>query len=622
MAPLQPGVFRRRRGYDLLDHLPALFFNTPDSAAVRFDWALTLSELVDERYLTPIDTWARQHRTRFRAQVYGSPPVTLSSNRLVALPEGEGADWRSFSTTRWATSAAHIYGRPIVSSEVWTWLHSPAWAATPLDMKVEADRHFLQGVNQLVGHGWPYSPPGIAEPGWAFYASAALNDHNPWYAVMPDVMRYLQRVSYMLRQGEAVDRVAIYLPTEDAFATMRPSKPSVSEAMRDLIPNLVVEAVLNAGDDFDFIDGQAIRARGLDYSVLVLPPMQRIDAAAYARIARWLKGGGRVISVGSLPRTAGGLLDRAQRTAVNRLSRQLRSAKGVTIVDYAHLSGAISAARPPDIRFATPDSPIGFVHRRLASGDVYFVVNTSNLPIATQARFSADRGNGNWWDPMTGRWWRAGGGAIAVVLAPYESRFLVFQGPPTHALPPAPAISAPLQDGWTVELAGRPAATIEAFHSWTEDPKLRYFSGTATYRRTLDLAVGPGRCVALDFGSALPRPTRSSAQRPVAALDSPIRDAAVIYVNGVRVGSVWAPPYRLDISPALRSGANRIEVRVSNTAVNVLAGRPPPDYRLLNLRYGERFTPEDLGRIASQPSGLLKPVTLVEGSAGGAPCRS
>ena len=57
---------------------------------------------------------------------------------------------------------------PIASSETWTWLHSPSFRATPLDMKAEADLHFLQGINQLIGHGWPYTPPGIEYPGWRF----------------------------------------------------------------------------------------------------------------------------------------------------------------------------------------------------------------------------------------------------------------------------------------------------------------------------------------------------------------------------------------------------------------------------------------------------------------------
>src|ERR1039458_3474708 len=95
------------------------------------------------------------------SKTYGYPPVTLSSNQYEDLPEGEGKAtllmWRQFSDTRWAASAGHLFGKPVISSETWTWLHSPAFRATPLDMKAEADLHFLQGINQLVGHGWPYS---------------------------------------------------------------------------------------------------------------------------------------------------------------------------------------------------------------------------------------------------------------------------------------------------------------------------------------------------------------------------------------------------------------------------------------------------------------------------------
>src|SRR6201999_2248565 len=85
-----------------------------------------------------------------------------------------------------------------------TWLHSPVFRATPLDMKAEADIDFIMGENQIIGHGWPYSPPPgkVPEPGWSLYAAASFNNHNPWHPVMPDVTRYIQRISYLLRQGE------------------------------------------------------------------------------------------------------------------------------------------------------------------------------------------------------------------------------------------------------------------------------------------------------------------------------------------------------------------------------------------------------------------------------------
>lgn len=621
-----PAEFRRRRGYDLMAYLPSLFLATPESEAVRFDWARTLSELVDERYLSRIDAWAKARGTRFRAQVYGFPPPTLSSNALVALPEGEGADWRSFTSTRWATSGAHLYGKPVVSSEAWTWLHSPSWAATPLDMKVEADRHFLQGVTQLVGHGWPYTPPGVAEPGWAFYAAAALNDHNPWYPVMPDVSRYLQRVSHLLRQGEAANQVAIYLPIEDAFAAMTPDKASANETMHERVSDALVGQVLDAGHGFDFVDAGALRSLQLRHKLLVLPAMARIDADAYAAIAAWVARGGKLVAVDALPSTSGGLRDDAQRAKVQRLSRRLAAVPGVRTVSVDRLGEAIGTAIGADLKLAAPDAAIGFVHRRLAAGDLYFVVNTGNRPIRSRARFAGDHGAGEWWDPMTGARRLAGSGDITLDLAPYQSRLLVFADTAgkTATPPPQPPTETrrALAEGWTFAIDGRAERPIGEFASWAADPAQRHFSGTAVYRRTVRFdAPLAGRCAALDFGAGRPVAEDGRAARPVAAIEAPVRDAAIVMVNGTRVGSLWAPPYRLDISRALQPGNNRIEVRVANTALNALAGRPRDDLRLLHARYGERFTPQDQGRIAPQPSGLLEPVALVETLAGEGGCQ-
>ena len=116
--------FRIRRGYDLTPNLPALIGDAgPLTASVRHDWGKTLTELANERFLAPLHAWAQQHHTLFRSQTYGFPPVTLSSNRHADLPEGEGKAallmWRQFSDLRWAASAGHLFGRPVISSETW-----------------------------------------------------------------------------------------------------------------------------------------------------------------------------------------------------------------------------------------------------------------------------------------------------------------------------------------------------------------------------------------------------------------------------------------------------------------------------------------------------------------------
>ncbi|HEX8711656.1 MAG TPA: glycosyl hydrolase, partial [Terracidiphilus sp.] len=316
-TPDLPQQFRQMRGYNLLPHLPELFTRAPSKEAmeVRHDWGVTLTHLIDKNYLEQINAWALAHHTLFRSQTYGFPAVSLSSNALASLIEGEGPQWQQFSFTRWATSASHVYGHNLTSSETWTWLHSPPFRATPLDMKAEADRFFLQGINQLMGHGWPYSPPSAGEPGWNFYAAGAFNAHNPWWIVMPDVMSYMQRVSWALRQGEPANDVAIYLPEDDAWAGFTPGHASITALMSQWITPELTQAIENSGHNFDYIDSAAIAARGIHYPVLILPDVDRISPATLQLIQKYAAQGGKVIAVGRIPGEAPGLENHAQQSA-------------------------------------------------------------------------------------------------------------------------------------------------------------------------------------------------------------------------------------------------------------------------------------------------------------------
>ncbi len=471
--------FRARRGYDLTPHLPELAAGTsPEAADVRYDWGRTLAELIDEHYLTPLNAWAREHHTKFRSQSYGTPAVTLSSNALVDLPEGEGSQWHGgFSFTRWATSASHIYGRPVTSSETWTWLHSPSFRATPLDMKAEADTFFLQGINQFVGHGWPYSPPSVGEPGWSFYAAAVFNDHNPWWIVMPDVMNYFTRMSYLLRQGTPANDVAVLLPEEDAQARFRPGHVSVTDEMRALLGPDLVPAILDAGYNLDFIDAAAIDKVGIQYPVLVMPATERLPLATYRRIAEFAQRGGLVIAVKSLPSRAPGVTEGPRDSAaVVQISQTLMAPgmKNVRIVaSAADVGGAIGEALKPDVAISPAVPEVGFMHRKLVNADLYFIANTGNTPHGFDATFRAAAGGAERWDPFTGKITGAGPGpTIHFDLAPYESRVVVFRE--GAALPPQQQAATPfapidLSRDWrlTFDKSGT-GGILPALHSWTE----------------------------------------------------------------------------------------------------------------------------------------------------------
>jgi hypothetical protein len=269
------------------------------------------------------------------------------------------------------------------------------------------------------------------------------------------------------------------------------------------------------------------------------------------------------------------------------------------------------------MKLSAQASDVGFVRRRLRDADIYFIANTSNHAVQADASFAAHRKAAAWIDPDSGRMTAATLPA-RLDLAPYESRVLVL----ADALPSLPATPAAatteiadLGRGWNVRF---PAGTVpmDALRSWTIDATTRYFSGVATYEKDVELTAAQlaARRVVLDFGPGTPLATAPKVPAGMRAmLDSPVREAAEVVVNNHRAGAVWHPPYAVDVTGFLKPGRNRIEVRVGNLALNALAGRALPDYRLLSARYGQRFAPQDTALIAPQPAGLLGPVKLLGG---------
>ena len=610
--------FRARRGYDLTPHLMKLFTDHPDAAAVRYDWGLTLSELVNERYLMQVTAWAKTRQTLFRSQTYGIPAVTLSSNRLVDLAEGEGSDWRGLTSSRWASSANHIYGQAVTSAESFTWLHKGAFRATPLDIKAEADVLLLQGINQFIVHGWPYTPPKVAEPGWSLYAAAVFNDHNPWWPVMADVNLYLQRLSHLMRQGRNVAGVAIYVPSEDIMSDFRAVRDvSINDELRRHYPRAVIESLIDGGYNFDLIDGEAILSKGIHCPVLLLTHIEHIEPIVYERIRQWVAAGGIVLSLGAPPSRAAGLKDREARTRqVADISQALfggPQARAI-VTDEAGLVASLNRVSKPDLSGAP--SGVGYVHRELAGGHLYFVANTTPAPLRMVLGFDVPQQSGQVWEPVTGAVhpFRQGD---EIALAPFESVIVAF-GDGVQRADAVPQVTAgrsqPLNDGWQFRATDKGRATaLKQFASWTDTRALAHHSGKGTYSRTLDLSAEDlaAASIALDFGAgtASTTPERKGSGY-YAPFDAPVRDAAEVFVNNRRVGAVWCAPYRLELKPYLTAGRNVIEVRVYNTAINALAGQPEADYTLLNATYGERFKPQNMDNLRPLPSGLLEAPTL------------
>jgi hypothetical protein len=123
--------------------------------------------------------------------------------------------------------------------------------------------------------------------------------------------------------------------------------------------------------------------------------------------------------------------------------------------------------------------------------------------------------------------------------------------------------------------------------SESDDPGIRYFSGTATYTMEFRYSGPLKEGMALDLGR--------------------VGDMARVFLNGTDLGLAWKEPYRLDVGKALRKGRNVLEIRVTNTWVNRTIGDEQPGVvkRVTYVPYKEYDAGDPL-----LPSGLMGPVRL------------
>ncbi|MDX2974459.1 glycosyl hydrolase [Kribbella solani] len=562
-ADWTPAIFEEfasRRGYEPRPRLYELRSDT----RLRTDFRRTLSELYEDNFVKVFQRWAAGHGVPFRIQSYGEPPATMSSYRFADLFEGEGWGWTGTPETRWASSAANIYGRSVVSAEVWTWVHSPSFRATPLDLQGEAHEHFLSGVNQLIGHGWPYSPSDGPGLGWIFYAAGALDDRNPWWPVAAELFGALHRFSWLLRQGTPVRPVKIYVPPSGELNLYR--------AARNVIPESVPRTIREAGLDFDLVDDDAIAVLDPAEVRLIVVPEDE-----WPTTGRWLDA--------------------------------VRAAGGTIVSDPATLAETLPRAPievPPEV---------GVVHRRLDDGEVYFVANTGT----SVQTITLDRPIEQWStraaEPITGQ---------VVTLHPYEAAalFPATTAQPSHRLAGTAGTAVPVAGPWFVDF-GNGSRHVDLPHRWEDE--LPAYSGSATYTTNLHL---PSNTISsyedrttrllLDFGPGEPVAPGTESYLPPnsyrALITPPIGVAAEIWLNHIHCGAIWAPPFRVDITAATRPGVNTLRIVVHNTAANALSA----DQHLIDAaadvtaKFGHRFDLQHIEHAAGYvSSGLLAVSTVV-----------
>ena len=442
-----PQIFLRKRGYDLMAHLPALFDKKhPDSKHLRCDFWRTLSEQASEAFVLPLAEWAQRKGVTAQVESYGVPPVSLASFRAVDVPTGEHYEWKEFNTSRWASSGAHLAGKRVVLAEAWTWMGNPNRFGDSLEqLKLCSDLHFLSGINALYGVVYPYSPAAAGSPGWVTYFGPQMNHNSPFWPYLSHFADYVNRASYILQQGKPVADVAVYVAAEDAMAEAEIRELLLNWAVRDRLSSNgpppefgltnalhyesnVVKTLITNGYSFDGVDTFALaemqvaegrlRSGDGEYSIMVLPHLTGIDVESLRKIRSFVDQGGIVIATERLPGTAYGMQDLEKNQAeVERLVLELfgvvpegpalqshRLGKGVAIFSRDERTSFLNALRwhLPDIAFREASQYVSFVHRRTPERDYYFLANTSDSPQRLDATFRVGAKQPELWDLKTG----------------------------------------------------------------------------------------------------------------------------------------------------------------------------------------------------------------------------
>ncbi len=634
-SPVFAQEFKRRRGYELTPWLPAIFGarigGDEMTARFLFDYRKTLGEVVVDAYYRTAVEVARANGLKIKSEAGGpGPPIhtppmdALLANGAVDNVQGEfwpfWPDNDAINVIKEPASAAHLYGKSRVHLESFTSFHH--WAEGPQDLKPSADRVFTEGGNHFVWHTWTHQAPSFGLPGLVYGAGTHLSRNVTWWSKAKPFLDYLARGSFLLQRGRFVADV-LYYYGDGGMNFVGPRRNP---------------ATLGPGYDYDVTNAEVILTRlsvrdgrlalpdGTSYGVLVLPESDAIHPPVLEKIEALVRDGATLI--GARPSRATGLegFPAMDREVVDIASRLWGDLDGKTRTQRQHgrgrvFMGVTERAVLAELKLA-PDfqapAALDFIHRRDSEGEIYFVRNQTSDTLEVTASFR-DHGDAapEFWDPMRGTIQpiaagRVNGGRLEtpLKLAAHGAGFVIFRpgskrgAPPdsgkTHE--PSSPLPAPLvlDTDWTVDFTAPFDAPIKLslarVEPWSNQgkPEYRYFAGSGKYRRTITLPSG----------------WRTQAGRVDLELGR-LWAIGEVWVNGVSQGVVWAPPFSVDCTAALRDGENEIVVDIDSTWHNRLVGEARgelPKRTRTNITTSQRKPWKDLEPI---PSGLFGPVRLV-----------
>ena len=593
--------FKVRRGYALEPYLPDLLMGGDHEIKVLIDYRQTLSEMLLENFTEQWTSWAHSHDVRTRNQAHGSPANLIDVYAAVDIPEVEGfglsdfgikglrtdsnltrPNYSDLSMLKYASSAAHITGKPLTSCETFTWL-TEHFRTSLSQLKPDMDLVFCAGVNRMFFHGTCYSPFDDPWPGWRFYASIDMSPTNSIWRDAPYFMDYVDRCQRFLQWGKPDNDFLVYLPVRDMWSKRKENLLMMFEisSMDKNAPEFIdiVMKVDSLGYDCDYIsdryllttsfeNGKLMTSSGATYKALILPESS--------------------------------FMPEAVKQHVDELRR-----KGAPIVYGSDLMDMQHYAKPEMIKSV---HRLKAIRRSNEKGYHYFIANLTPHDVDQYISLSVDFKSVALFNPMDGEIYQGDvkDGKLRLQLKSGES-VIVQTFDEEQPVGGKKKLSRIVDykdltnQHWTLrfiesEPSVMPTYQLDRLQSWEGlDRSAGILMGTGVYSSSFVLSE-----------------EEANQSWQIALGD--VRESARVYITEHLIGCAWAVPFVLDCRDVLKAGKNELRIEVTNLPANRIAEmdrqqipwRKFHDINVVDIHY----QPTTYGHWPLVPSGLNSKVIL------------
>ncbi len=631
--------FKNRRGYDLRHFLPALFGATDDklqATRVLIDYRQTISDLLLENYTEAWHKWAQGKGKLIRNQAHGSPANILDLYAATDIPEAEGTD---ILRVKFASSAAHVTGKLLSSSEAATW-ENDHFLSSLSDVKKALDVFLLGGINHNFYHGANYTPKDAVWPGWIFYAAVHFTPNNSFWDDFSALNTYVARSQSFLQKGKADNDILLYLPMADSYAEREKAIIRHYDGIEHGFKNTPFEHVattLNkSGYAFDYISDKQIlstsvansqiKTADVSYKTILVPAAEFMPLETMQHLLKLADAGANITFYKSLPQDIPGLANLAERQKVfkdalgllqfqqNGKLKKAFVGKGSilisdeipTLMDAAQIQAEAMKAKG-----------LASIRRSYEGGKYYFILNESAAAIDTWVNINTKANSVALFNPMTGEKGyaatRQDGKSTQVYLQLKKGESCILQtfdneiNETTYPYAKAVGNAIPLANEWKVSfIKGGPVLpqplVVKELKSWTVNgADYENFSGTASYTTSFKQSKAKADFYLLDLGQ--------------------VEQSAKVILNGELLATLIGPDYKIEIPVAKIQKKNTLEIQVSNGMANRASwmDKTNQNYKIFyNINMSSRL-PENRGTDGlftaknwqPKPSGLTSKVSLI-----------